>query len=92
MNIRACALTLHGLPQGYTRFGVVGFEEVFCNTLIGCSFTLCLTAPYFWRVRTGLHKVRLISAVWCGQFGYVGWAFKNYYSKFWDFEPLKNSI
>ena len=27
----------------------------------------------------------------CGSFGYIGWAFKNYYSKFCAFGPLKSS-
>ena len=36
--------------------------------------------------------VRLILEARCSSFGYMGWAFKNYYSKFWAFRPLKNSI
>ena len=34
----------------------------------------------------------VILAAQCGAFGYVGWAFINYYSKFWALGPLKNSI
>ena len=78
--------------EGCTRFSAVGFGEVFCTTSIGYGFTLCLTAPHFWKVRISLHKVRLILEARCSSFGYMGWAFKNYYSKFWAFRPLKNSI
>lgn len=40
---------------------------------IRCGFTLCLTAPYFWKVKIGLHKVQLILVAWCGSFSYMGW-------------------
>ena len=45
---------------GCIWFKSVGFGEIFCTTPIGCSFTLCLTAPHVWKIKTNLHKVRLI--------------------------------
>ena len=81
-----------GCIWGCTRFSAVDFGEVFCTAPIRCGFTLCLAAPHFWKIKTGLHKVRLILATGCCSCGYMGWTFKNYYSKFWAFGPLKNSI
>ena len=46
------------------------------TTPIGCGFTLCLTAPHFWKVRISLYRVRLILEARCSSFGYMGWAFK----------------
>ena len=68
------------------------FWRGFLHRAYKVRFHPMLGCTYFWKIKTGLHKVRLILATGCCSFGYMGWTFKNYYSKFWAFGPLKNSI